>query len=140
MNRFIVIFVAILVTSGCTGIVGTQQSPQGTRPVIFLQSGVQLQVFNLCSNTPGRIYTSTGEQYSVPFGAPTFVPIAPQPFMNTRELSATYFVYEGNALMGSVSRSFRIDRNRGTQTVQWIIGEGRRSGGQGVVVDRCPRS
>ncbi len=142
INKFIILLVAVAM-SGCGGLMGTAQSSQGTRPVIFLQSGVQLQVFNLCSQTPGRLYPTNpapGQmEVLVPPGPPTWVPIAPAPFMNTRAVSATYYAYEGNSLVGSVSRSFPIDRNRGTQTVQWILGGDSRGSGRNVVVDRCPR-
>ena len=143
MNKFIVLVLVLITMSGC-GAMGTMSTPVGTKPVLFLQTGVQLQVFNLCSQTPGKLYPSnpTVGQAEVPIppGPPTWVPIVPTWPTDTRSGSAVYFMYEGNVLVGSVSRSFYVDRYRGTQTVQWIIGGNGYGGGQNVYNDRCPRS
>lgn len=142
MNKFFVAILIALTMSGC-GVVGTMSSPTGTKPVLFLQTGVELQVFNLCSQTPGKLYPSNptlGQgEVLVPPGPPTFVPIVPRWPTDTRDVSAVYYVYEGNVLKGTVSRSFYIDRYRGTQTVQWIIGGTGYGGGRNVYNDRCPR-
>lgn len=137
-NKIFVIIVVALMASGCA-TVPTVAAPSGTQRIIFLQVGVMLQVFNNCSTTPGRLYPSTGGEVLVPAGRPTYVPMASMPLMATRSLSATYQVFEGDVMVGSISRSFYIDRYQGTQTVQWVIGGDGYGGGRDVVNERCPR-
>lgn len=151
MNRFFTIILIALALEGC-GAMGTMTVPStnpsyvvpmGTRPVIFLQRGVQLQVFNNCSGTPAKLYPShpmRGQaEVSVPPGPPTWVPMAPNLLEVSDRVSATVHFFEGDMIVGTVSRSFRIDRYS-TQRVQWILGGDRGGGGQNVYVDRCPRA
>ncbi len=150
MNRFFVILLVVLTMSGC-GAYGTmtvpstdpRSVPPGTKPVIFLQRGVNLQVFNNCSTTPAKLYPShpvTGQaEVLVPAGPPTWVPMAPNFLEVENRVAATVHFFEGSLMVGTVSRSFPIDRDA-TQRIQWVLGGERGSGGRNVYIDRCPRA
>lgn len=134
MNKFIILLLIVLITNSCATV--PQSKSNTAQRVYFLQGGIMLQVFNHCTKNPGLIYPSTGGEIEIPSGPPTYVPMPAQFFTDSRRIAATYQVYrDDGVLVGSVSRSFYTRSNQGIRTVQWIIGGGRRSGGQNVFVD-----
>lgn len=152
MNRFFVTMLVVLTMSGC-GAIGYTSIPTGSstmevRPFFFYQRGVNLQVTNLCSHE-AKLYPAhpsndprhptKGMVVDLPPGMPVWVPMQPEFLEYSKGLAVTVFFFEKGINMGTVNRSFRIDRDS-TQRVQWIIGGERGGGGQNVFVDRCPRS
>ncbi len=152
MNRFFGITAAILVIatmSGCAGMgyatvpTGQSSTQYEVKPVWFLQRGVNAQVINYCSDRavlyPTHPFPSNNGAIELPPGQPVWVAMAPNLLEMSRGLAATVVFYEKGIQMGTLSRSFRIDRDS-TQRIQWILGGERGGGGQNVFVDRCPRS
>ena len=157
MNKFFAITAAVLVLvtmSGCTGMgyVTVPTVPSSTqhetKPALFLQRGVNAQVINNCSEhavlypaypSMDPRHPTKGAAIELPPGQPIWVAMAPNFLEMSRGLAATVVFFEKGIQMGTVSRSFRIDRNS-TQRVQWILGGDRGGGGQNIFIDRCPRA
>lgn len=145
MNKFFTIVAVLVLVTGC-GYATVPTAPSSThyevKPVIFLQRGVNAQVINFCSERavlyPTHPFPTKGGAIELPPGQPIWVAMAPNFLEMSRGLVATVVFYEKGVQMGTITRSFRIDRNS-TQRVQWVLG-GDRGGGRNVFVDRCPRS
>lgn len=142
MIKLFVLGLAAFASASCAML---QTMPNGDTKLVFApQVGANVQVLDLCGGEPGILYGTDGwaiEGLRTLPGRHFWVALPVQHGLTTYSTSLTYVSMRGGRPNGSVSQSFPVDHNRGSQRFQWVLAKDGYwgGGGWGVYTSQCPR-